>query len=132
MGLFSRLKGKDKATEEPVAEKKAPESVPEPVPVPAESEAGRTFKMTFRCPQYFKADPEGVYYVIIDGESHKVEPLKAVSLVLPEGMHNVRVYSYPETLDDVNMDFMLDREKVLSVSVNVLKGTMKIFDYQHP
>ena len=132
MGFLSRLKGKDKASEEPVAEQKEPETVPEPVPVPGEPKEVRTFKMTFRCPQYFKADPEGCYYVFIDGEANKVEPLKAISKVLPEGMHNVRVYSYPETLDDVNMDFMLDREKVLSVSVNVLKGTMRIFDYQHP
>ena len=130
MGLFSRLKGKDKASEEPAAEKKEPETVPEPVT--EEPKEVRTFKMTFRCPQYFKADPEGCYYVFIDGEANKVEPFKAISKVLPEGMHNVRVYSYPETLDDVNMDFMLDREKVLSVSVNVLKGTMRIFDYQHP
>lgn len=118
MGLFSRLKKEPK-------EEAAPQEQPAEVPK-------KTYKMTFRCPQYFKADPEGCYYVIIDGEPNKVAPLKAVSKELPEGMHTVRVYSYPETLDDISTEFMLDREKVLSVSVNVLKGTMKIFDYQHP
>ncbi len=115
MGLFSRFKSKDKKeTETPAA--------------PAEPVA--TYKVTFRCPQYFKAESGG-WYVAFDGKQYTIEPLGSVSVELPEGKHTVSVTSYPEALGELSAEIRVDREMVLSVSVNMLNRTMKMFDYQH-
>lgn len=119
MGLFSRHQTKKDQT---VSQGPPAATVPaEPV---------KTHRVTFKCPQYFKAD-KGKWYVFFDGKPYEVEPMHSVSMDLPEGRHTVRVYSYPETLADLSADVDVDREMVLSVSVNVLNGTMKMFDYQH-
>ena len=98
-----------------------------PVGVPEVKE----FKVTFRCPQYYKAGVEGCYYVFFDETYYKVEPMQSVSVMLSAGRHKLRVYSYPETLADVTEEITVDREIVLSCSINVIKGTMTVFDYQH-
>lgn len=114
MGLFSRHQTKTDAAAPP--EETATEKP--------------THKVTFKCPQYFKAD-QGKWYVFFDGTPHEVKPMESVTVELPEGKHTVRVYSYPETLADLSAEVTVDREMILSVSVNVLNNTMKMFDYQH-
>ena len=116
MGLFSRFRSKNKEETETT--------------VAAPAEPVTTYKVTFRCPQYFKAESGG-WYVTFDGKQYTVEPLGSVSVELPEGKHTVSVTSYPEALGELSAEITVDREMVLSVSVNMLNRTMKMFDYQH-
>ncbi len=113
MGLFSRFRSKN--TEDATA---------------TTAEPNVLHKVTFKCPQYFKAGSGG-WYVSFDGNQHTVEPLGSISVELPEGKHTVSVTSFPESLGELSAEVMVDREMVLSVSVNMLNKTMKMFDYQH-
>ncbi len=47
---------------------------------------------------------------------------------LPEGKHTLRVYSTPETLDDVSIDFEIHHDKIISISVNAKTRSLKILD----
>lgn len=116
MGLFSRFKQKKKEVAEP--------------PATAPAEPVKNYKVTFKCPQYFKPEPGG-WYVYFDGTQYSVDSLGSVSVELPEGVHKVAVTSHPESLGELSADITVDREMVLSVSVNMLNKTMKMFDYQH-
>lgn len=111
MGLFDRFKGRKK--EEPEAA------------VPAADLP--KFQIMFRIPAYFKME-EGEYHVIVDGGEEVSKPLKTVKMELTEGKHSLRVFSAPETLDDVTLDFEIHHDKIISISVNAKTRKFKIFD----
>ncbi len=115
MGLFSRFRSKNTEETETSVSRAEPDVL---------------HKVTFRCPQYFKAGSGG-WYVSFDGIRYTVEPLGSVSVELREGRHTVSVDSFPESLGELSAEISVDREMVLSVSVNMLDRTMKMFDYQH-
>ncbi len=128
MGFFSHLLKKsreEKAASEEQAPAPAAEQVPEPEPA-CEPEP-QNFCIQFRCPSYFTVG-NGEYHVIVDGEDHVSPPLKTVKMDLPEGKHTLRVYSTPETLDDVSVDFEIHHDKIISISVNAKTRSLKILD----
>ena len=118
MGLFSRIRVKKN---EPPSNDSPKEVIQEPAAEP------QMFVIQFRCPSYFTVG-NGEYHVIVDGEDHVSPPLKTVKMEIAEGKHTLRVYSTPETLDDVTMDFEIHHDKIISISVNAKTRSLKILD----
>lgn len=108
MGLFSRFRSKKTDT------------VPE-------KEETEKFIITFRCPPYFKQE-SGQYHVEIDGTDNVCEPLQSFSVELTKGTHSVKVYSTPETLDTLVQEIEVTKPTILSITVNVLKKSLKLAD----